>query len=152
MLMPGAGLPAGGVGGGGGGGGGGRRLPCAFYNSRNGCKNGSSCNYVHDPNYKPPPQEFTRITSISVGLQTGGGQAGAAAALARAGLPSYGFAPVAGGLAAPANGLGYPQQVHAAPQVGAAPSRWGAVGAGPVPPPSQPQPPQQPPVSRWGGQ
>jgi hypothetical protein len=50
-------------GGGGGGGGGGDGRKCIFFTSRVGCRDGSRCRFVHDPDYKASQDEFDRATA-----------------------------------------------------------------------------------------
>ena len=40
--------------------------PCAFFQTRAGCRNGSRCPYLHDPSYKAPQEEFNRISAPAV--------------------------------------------------------------------------------------
>lgn len=58
--------------------------PCLFFNTRVGCRKGSSCAFVHDPKYIPTLEELQGIASSERGLEraretsriSGGGGAG----------------------------------------------------------------------------
>ena len=34
------------------------RKPCVFFNSREGCRNGARCGYIHDPSFRPPADAY----------------------------------------------------------------------------------------------